>query len=206
MQRNTDNENGAEIELFELEPIDRNQIVKKILERHRKKFLKVLPNLVEELDEKMPRTMDLYLFLGKITIWFVQTKPSLIEELRWIWSNSEKLITELKNLRESNPKALENLVKRTSIIEHMIILAYIVTQIHIKEGYASKNPNVAGVFKNITEFVVRFGNNCGSFKDHTMTSNQLMRVANEYKEFRNIDFDKENLFKFFLSFSSKILD
>lgn len=206
LQRNTDSENNNGMEIFELEPIDRNEIAKKILDRHQKKFQKALLSLVEDPDEKMPRNMDLYLFIGKITIWFAQTKTSSMEELRWIWSNSEKLVKELRNLWKANPKDIENLVKKTSIIEHMIILAYIITQIHKKEGYASKNPNVVGVFNNTTNLVVRFGYDFGCFRDPETISRQLMTAASEYKEFKDIDLDKDKLFEYFLNLSPKASD
>lgn len=207
MHRNTDNLTETEVGLLQTTPIDSTQIIQKILNRHQKKLRKTLQALDvdEELNERLSKTLDLFLFLSKITVWFVQINPDLIEELRWIRFNSQNLVTTLSELSKDNPRAVKNLVRSLSIAEHMIVLGYIINQIQKKQGYTSRNPSVVGVFKNTLMRVTRFGFEFNCFPDSQTSFNQFKEIAEEYKEFTNLDMDHKTLFQFFLSLSPKPL-
>jgi hypothetical protein len=203
LQRNTGNGDETEGVLFDPTSLEPNQIMQKIINRHQKKLQKAMENLdsQEELDENLPKVSDLFLFLSKITIWFVQVKPDLIEELRWIWVNSQKMLDTLSELSKDYSKTVENLVRELSLPEHMIILGYFIDQLQKKQGYDARYPSVVGVFKDTLNRVVQFGYKFGCFPNSETSFDRFEEIAKEYREFKNLDIDQDRLFQFFLNLS-----
>jgi hypothetical protein len=203
LQRNTDNGGETELELIDLGTLEPNQIMLKILNRHQKKLQKALLNLnsKEELDETLPRVFDLFLFLSKITIWFVQVKPDLIEELRWIWFNSITALNTLSDLAKTHSETVESYVRELSLPEHMITLGYFVDQLQKNQGYNRRYPSVVGVFKDALNRIIKFGYDSGCFPDRKTSFNRFEEIAKEYREFKNLDVDQDRLFQFFLNLS-----
>lgn len=183
--------------LFDLDILEPNQIMQRILNKHQKKLQKAW-QLDEKLDEKLPKILDLFLFLSKITVWFVQVRPDLIEELRWIWFNSRNIVDTLSELRKYRSKTIENLARYLYLPEHMIILGYMINQIQEKQGYSSRNRGVVEVFRNNLVEVIRFGCDIGCFSDSKTSFNRFEETAKEYKEFKDLDIDQDRLFQFFL--------
>lgn len=200
-QPNPNGDGDSNSDLFEIESIDRKEIARKILQRHQKKFEKALWTLDEDPEEKIQRIVDLYLFIGKITIWLIQYNSMVIEELRWIWFDSELLMNKLQKLRVTDPKNIDNLVIENSILEHAIVLGSIVAQMHRKVGYATKYPYVAGFFRDTMNRIVTSGLDFGYPRNADAMLTKLKTTIKEYKEFNNLQLDDDTLFQYFNSIS-----
>jgi hypothetical protein len=181
--------------LFELEEVDRNEIAKKIVLRHQKKFEKALPTLKDDLPEKLPKTLDLFLFIGKITIWLIQNNSQLVDELRWIWHDSEALVKELKDIHEGNKKLTSDIVKKNLVIEHTVVLGCLVTQMHQLAGY--KHSNVMGVFRSAMNMIIETSFNLGYPKNTAEMQPRLNEILKEYKEFTNLKVDENTIFQYY---------
>jgi predicted nucleic-acid-binding Zn-ribbon protein len=85
MLRRSIGEEGLDDEqaTFEWHTLTAEEVLEKIVKRHEKKFEQMIEEIehVQDLENRVPRMFDLFLFVNKVVIWFILRKDVEIDEL-----------------------------------------------------------------------------------------------------------------------------
>ena len=196
-------EEGGEVELKERPEIDAREILEKIVNRHHKRFEKYVSDMKggEKLPIALENLFNLFMFLNKITIWFVLNGFSEIQELRHIRANLEDFSGLLQKLRgKASGKQLDYLIQELQIPAHLILLCSVVDDLQQQHGYtirADRSKWVVTAFRETYANVLRPW--CADIrKPHPFEGYEvkLTEAIKEYEEFENLMLNPEQVIRF----------
>jgi HKD family nuclease len=194
-------EEGGEAELEERPEVDVRRILERIIHRHRRHFEKCMSEI--RVDEGFPITLEnlfnMFMFLNKVTLWFVVSGRSEIQELRHIRTNLEEFSDLLQELKGEVPeKQLRSLIWGLQIPAHLILLCFVVDDLQRRRGYTTSVDAkwVVAVFRETYTKVLRLCADIG--KPHPLKDmwSELAEAIKEYEEFEDIGFDLAQVVRF----------
>lgn len=172
----------------------------KILNRNQRRLEKFASRFNESMDAaaRLEKLFNLFIFISKLSIWFVVNQKANLSNLRVIKKNLELLNDYIYKLREVfGPHPINKLIDDLEIVPHAMILTKIVNDLQNKDYK----------WRTLNKYVIREFNR--SFREtllgisQAQTAESLLQLSKgtlekplrEYKEFRNISLQEGDVQK-----------
>ena len=172
----------------------------KILNRNQRRLEKNASRFNKSMDAaaRLEKLFNLFIFISKLSIWFVVNQKASLSNLRVIKKNLELLNDYISRLREVfGPDPINKLIDDLEIVPHAMILIKIVNDLQ-NEDYK---------WRTLNKYVIREFNR--SFREtllgvsQAQTAESLLQLSKgtlekplrEYKEFRNISLQEGDVQK-----------
>lgn len=176
------------------------EALKTILNRNQKRFEKFALRLSKSMDAlaMLEKLFNFFMFISKLTIWFVINQKAYMSNLRVVRKNLELLADYIDKLREMfGADSINNLVDNLNIVPHAMILIKIVNDLQNRD-YKWRDLNVN---------VIKFFNQ--TFRESLLSLSQartvgsllklykgrIERALREYREFRNISLSEQEVLR-----------
>lgn len=191
-----------EVSLKDLPQLNPNEVFRKIMDRHRKRFeRRISQTETSKLIEALKGLFNMFMFLNKVTLWFFLTGRSDITELLYIRKNLDSLEASLQRLRkETRRPLLQQRLEKLRVVPHIMLWCFIVDQIHHSHRYDANNKSVVRVFQDTYTRSLKpwLTDKEGTIDERALETHslELADEAKEYEEFQNLKIEPENVTRF----------
>jgi len=172
----------------------------KILNRNQKRFEKIALRFSKSMDTlaMLKRLFNFFMFISKLSIWFVINQKADTSNLRFTRINLELLDDYVYELREMfGMDSINNLVDDLDIVPHVMILIKVINDLQNRDhNWRKLNVNVIKVFNKSFKLSLLSLSQAKTVSSLLKVSRGRIKDAlKEYKEFRNISLREEDVLR-----------
>jgi len=189
--------------LVELPHLTSEDILSKILNRHMKRFEKLVKGYVPSsfTTASFEKLFNLFMFMNKITVWFVLKENATLNNFRFIRKSIEMLcssqfIARLK--KDLGDETAKKLIDALNVLIHVMTLAKIVHDFQESDAlWRSQNKNVIKFFnETFREALKNLYDELNVADLASIPLQKISSVLKEYGEFEILSLTAENVLDF----------
>jgi len=197
---------GDDLVTFERYVLTAEEVLEKIVNRHEEKFEQMIEEIeqIEDLQTRVQRMFDLFLFINKIVIWFILRKDIEIEKLLGIIYRMQLLVGTKERFWYKDEgfgyfdrvkefigkKRFLDVYKKLDVLPHFMVLSKII--LDLTKDISSKEHSA---LLNLLSDTMRNACTQENKKKEivNLPKDSLMKVVEEYEEYEHFSFSYKTL-------------